>query len=318
LIPEVVTLQAYIESVGAYVPDRIVTNEELARNLDTSDEWIFTHTGIRERRIAADGERASDMACLAAERALDRSSITALDIDLILLATSTPDFVGFPSTAAIVQHRIGATRAGAMDLFAACTGFIYAVETARAFIASGTMKHVLVIASEVFSKILDWNDRNTCVLFGDGAGAVVVSRSPEPGTSRIVAGTLRSQGEGADSLYVDPTVQMDGRRVYTFAVKALCDTIEELLDIEPTPRERIGAIVPHQANVRIITAAGKRLGLAEELFYLNMERFANTSAASIPLAMNEMYEKGMLERGMVLLTIGFGGGLTYGGNLIYW
>ena len=311
-------MHAYIESVGSYIPERVMTNDELAEMVDTSNEWIVSHTGIRERHIAAEDEKTSDLAVMAAEKALESSSVSAEDIDLIIVATSTPDFVGFPSTAAIVQDRLGASNAGAMDLTAACTGFIYGLETARAFVESGSAATVMVIGSEVLSRIIDWTDRNTCVLFGDGAGAVIVNRSAEHGPSRIAHGFLKSQGSGAEYLYVDTAIRMNGRQVYSFAVKALCDTVDDLLRDIPDGREKIRFVVPHQANVRIITAAGRRMNLPDELFYTNMDRFANTSAASIPLALDEIARKDLLERGDLILTIGFGGGLTYGGNLIYW
>ncbi len=308
-----------------------MTNDELSERVDTSDEWIYSHTGIRNRHIAADNIKASDLAVSAAGKTLEQAGITANEIDLILVATSTPDYYGFPSTASIVQERIGAQRAGAMDIGAACTGFIYGLETARVYIESGSARNVLVIGSEIFSRILDWSDRNTCVLFGDGAGAALVS-STNGSYSRLEPGMLRSQGSGAGYLFVanhdsqhgcnvsiyDSVVHMNGRKVYNFAVKALCDTIEFLISKNSTTLESIHYIVPHQANVRIIEAAGKRLGLSFEMFYTNMEEYGNTSAASIPIALDEMIGKNLLKRGDTILTIGFGGGLTYGGNLIRW
>jgi 3-oxoacyl-[acyl-carrier-protein] synthase-3 len=301
--------------------------------VDTSDEWIFSHTGVRSRYIAHDDEAASDLACNAAAVALERADVSVDHLDLILVATSTPDYFGFPSTAAIVQHRIGALRAAAMDVSAACTGFIYALETARVFIEVGQAEHVLVIGAEVLSRILDWQDRNTCVLFGDGAGAVVVSRIEDGGPSGIEHSILRSDGSGADYLLVagsgsrrpvpdpkvnHPYIHMNGRKVYNFAVKALCDTVSMLLTENNVTVDEISYIVPHQANVRIIESAAKRMGISLEKFYLNLHEFANTSAASIPLALSEMDRKGLLSRGDTILTIGFGGGLTYGGNLIHW
>ena len=326
---------AYIESVGAYVPTRVMTNDDIADFLETSDEWIFSHTGIRNRHIAADGETSSDMGFAACRSALEKCSVDPKEIDLILVATSTPDFIGFPSTASLIQERLGAERAGAMDMFAACTGFIYGLDTARAFIESGNARKILVVGSEAISRILDWTDRNTCVLFGDAAGAVLVSAAEEGSVSRIEHGLLRSQGSGADYLFVDgynpsttgpekshtephAAIRMNGHRVYNFAVKALCDTMHELLDVSKVDTKDIRYVVPHQANVRIIDAAGKRMGLPGEIFYTNMHEYANTSAASIPLALNEMAENELLNRGDLILTIGFGGGLTYGGNLIYW
>ncbi len=324
-------MHAFVRAVGTCVPKRVMTNDELSKQIDTSDEWIYSHTGIRNRHIAAAGISASDMALDAARAAMENAGVSPLEIDLILVATSTPDYVGFPSTAALVQEKLGAESAGAMDITAACTGFIYGLETAKAFIESRSARNVLVIGSEIFSRILDWGDRNTCVLFGDGAGAALVSATNGE-YSRIDTGLLRSQGSGERYLYVadgdsghrcnaavaDSVVHMNGRQVYNFAVKALCDTIEFLVSKNGTRLESIDYIVPHQANIRIIEAAGKRVGIPKETFYTNMEEYGNTSAASIPIALNEMLEKNLLKRGDIILTIGFGGGLTYGGNLIHW
>lgn len=325
--------RAYIRGVGSYVPEKKVSNEDIAKLVDTSDEWIFSHTGIHNRHIAADNEAASDLAYKASRKALQKASLTAEDIDLILVATSTPDYVGFPSTASIVQNRLGATKAGAMDVSAACTGFIYAVETARVYIEAGTANHVLVIGSEVLSRFLDWKDRNTCVLFGDGAGAVIISKAENGNSSKIEHSILKSDGSGCSYLLVEgggsrrpeekprldhPYIQMNGQRVYHFAVKALCDTVIMLLEENRATVDEITYIVPHQANVRIINAASKRMGVPREKFYMNIEEYANTSAASIPLALNEMIGKNLLQRGDMILTIGFGGGLTFGGNLIHW
>jgi 3-oxoacyl-[acyl-carrier-protein] synthase-3 len=253
-------------------------------------------------------------------------------IDLIIVATSTPDYPGLPSTAAIVQDRLGAVNAGAMDVVAACSGFVYGASTAAAYVNSGMAETTLVIASEVYSKIINWKDRNTCVLFGDGAGAVVVTRGTEAG---IIDSYLRSKGSGADTLlrraggsrqpYLpgndDPDqtkLSMDGRRVYSFAVRAIADTIEILLERNGMSIGDIDHIVPHQANIRIIEAACKRTGFPQELFYTNLEEYANTSAASIPIALAEMVDTGRLRRGQKIITVGFGAGLTYGGNLIEW
>lgn len=323
---------AYVAGVGAYVPPRTMTNEELGEIVDTSDEWIYSHTGIRRRHIADESSAASDLAVEAAGAALRAAKVAPNEIDLILLATSTPDYPGLPSTAAIVQDRMGAHNAGAMDIVAACTGFVYGLSTAAAYVESGMASIVLVIGSEVYSKILDWTDRNTCVLFGDGAGAAVVMKSENPG---IVGSHLRSKGSGAMTLLrreggsrapfapgvseVDNTkLYMDGRRVYMFAIQAILDTIETLLADHGLTIEQIDHIVPHQANIRIIEAACKRAGYSQELFYTNMEEYANTSAASIPIALSEMVDKGLLKRGQRLITVGFGAGLTYGGNLIEW
>lgn len=326
-------MKAFIRSVGSYVPTHRISNDELAKSLDTSDEWIFSHTGIHSRHVAADDETASDMAVYAAQQALDTAGVDGEALDLILVATSTPDFYGFPSTAAIVQDALGAHNAGAMDVAAACTGFIYALETARAFIESRAAMRILVIGSEVMSRILDWSDRNTCVLFGDGAGAALVTANEGHENSEVEHGILRSQGSGAEHLKVHgagsrkrvdvpkvdhPFVHMNGRKVYSFAVKALCDTAKMLLEMNSVSLDEIAYIVPHQANARIIEAAGKRMRIPREKFYTNMAEYANTSAASIPLALAEMTRKNLLERGQIIMTIGFGGGLTYGGNLIRW
>ena len=331
-------MEARILSVGVHVPPRRMSNDDIAELVDTSDEWIVTHTGIRNRHIADESVAASDLAVEATGRALADASLDAGQLDLILLATSTPDYPGLPSTASIVQDRIGAQSAGAMDVVAACTGFVYALETARAFVVSGAAKTVLVIGSEVYSKIIDWSDRNTCVLFGDGAAAVVVAAAegregaPQQG---VIDSVLRSRGSGAGSLlrpgggsrepFVSgemPTertkLAMDGRRVYTFAVQAIGDAINLLLERNGLTIDDIDHIVPHQANIRIIEAASKRAKLPLEKFFTNIDEYANTSAASIPIALRDMLDGGKLKRGDLLITVGFGSGLTYGANLIRW
>lgn len=327
-------MEAYIQAVSSYVPERRMSNDELALLVDTSDEWIYTHTGIRFRHIAAENEAASDLGIQAARRLMDQTGIDGDDIDLVLVATSTPDYVGLPSTACVVQNAIGAVHAGAMDLMAACTGFVYATETARNFVVAGAADRVLVIGAEVYSKILNWKDRTTCVLFGDGAGAALVSKSDKP-ESRILGSLLGSRGRDAESLLreaggtrlpYDPDsmeeerllLKMDGRRVYLFAVQAIGKTIHDLMHRYDLGIDDIAYVVPHQANVRIIDAAAKRVGLPREKFYMNIEEYANTSAASIPIALDEMNRKGLLARGDYILTVGFGSGLTYGGNVIRW
>lgn len=325
--------RAYIKSIGAYVPSRRVSNDDLAKIVDTSDEWIYSHTGIKNRHIAADDESPSDLAFHAATAALKAADMAPKDLDLIFLATTTPDYYGFPSTSAILQHRLGATHAAAMDLVAACTGFIYGIETAKAFIESGSASNALVIAAEMLSRIADWKDRNTCVLFGDGSGAAVLTANDDSPMSNIRHSILRCDGSGADHLILagsgvrrpdhrekidHPYLRMDGQKVYRFAVKALCETVEKLLADNEENIEDIAYIIPHQANMRIIEAAAKRMKIPFEKFYTNIHEYANTSAASIPIALNEMNEKKLLNRGDMILTIGFGGGLTYGGNLIHW
>ncbi len=316
-------------STGMYVPERIMENHELSGLVDTSDEWIYSHTGIRRRRIAADHQATSDLAVLAGEQALIRAGLPAENLDLVLVATSTPDYLGFPSTASLVQHGLGASKAGAFDISAACTGFVYALETARAFIVAGTARHVLVIGAETFSRIVNWKDRNTCILFGDGAGAVLLGHSDDAG---FYPSYLRSEGEGGSSL-LRPTggtrvpkstgpdssfVAMDGRAVYAFAIRVIKDSILEVLARNGRRLDEVKWIVPHQANVRIVDSAAKRLELPLDRFYLNMEDYANTSGATIPLALAEMDAKGLLSRGDLVLTVGFGAGLSYGANLFTW
>lgn len=336
-------MRAYIRSVGAYVPEKIVTNDDLSKTIDTNDEWIFSHTGIKERRVAAPNEAASDLGYAAVRSALDNialqdpqgGQLRGEEVDLVLLATSTPDYPGLPSTACIVQDKIGAENAGAMDLVAACTGFIYGLETAKNFVLSGAAKNVLVVGAEVYSKIINWNDRSTCVLFGDGAGAVVVSPGEKDAGSGIFSSVLGSRGSGVEHLlrpaggtrtpYVpgvtpeeDLYLQMNGRQVYVFAVQAITDSINRLLEINSVSMDEIDHVIPHQANRRIIEAACKRNGWPEEKFFMNIRHYANTSAASIPIAMEEMQRHGMLKRGDKVLTIGFGSGLTFGGNYFIW
>ncbi len=327
-------MEARITGVGSYTPERRVTNDELAQTLDTSDEWIRSHTGIHARHIAAPNEAASDLGVIASARALEASGVGPGEIDLILLATSTPDYQGLPSTASVVQDRLGCENAGAMDLVAACTGFVYGLETAHAYTRAGLAQHVLVVGAEVYSRIVDWGDRSTCILFGDGAGACVVSAAE--GDSRgIVDSVLRSRGSDAESLYRprggsrrplpagetadrDTYLKMDGRRVYVFAVSVLVDIIRRLLERNNLSIEEVDYIVPHQANMRIIEAAAKRADIPLEKFYTNLQEYANTSAASIPIALDEMNRAELLQPGATVLTIGFGAGLAYGGNLIRW
>ena len=328
-------MKAKITGVGAYVPSRRMHNDELATIVDTSDEWIYSHTGIRFRHIAADDQAASDLAVPAAHQAMERAGVSPEEVDLVLVATSTPDYVGLPSTACVVQEKMDIPRAGAMDLMAACTGFIYGLETARNYIVAGSARTVLLVGTEVYSKIVNWKDRRSCVLFGDGAGAVVVQAADDGDPSHILPALLGSRGSGAEALYrshggtrhpyqpgttpeEDLKLKMDGRRVYNFAVSAVVDTVRELLDRHSLLFEDLAQVVPHQANERIINAAAKRAGWEPERFYVNIAEYANTSAASIPIALNELWEQKGIERGDLILTVGFGSGLTYGGNLLYW
>jgi 3-oxoacyl-[acyl-carrier-protein] synthase-3 len=337
-----------IVATGRAVPEQRVTNDDLAKKIDTSDEWIRSHTGIGARHIAGEHTACSDLALAAAKQALalaaEREGRTpeaaALTLDLILTATATPDHYGTPPTACIVQGGLGAAGAAAMDIGAGCTGFIYGLETAAGLLGiSKTRKRALVIGSEILTRFTNWDDRGTCVLFGDGAGAVLLEKTAAPAEGPEKRGLLRTilgaDGSGAEHLImrrggsrlpyrpgetvdVPPHIDMNGRAVYNFAVKAVTGTIERLLEEEKIDIDAISWIVPHQANARIVQAAGKRLGIPEEKFFLNIEEYANTSAASIPIALDELNRSGKLRRGDLIMTIGFGGGLTYGGNLIVW
>ena len=324
---------ARIEGIGAYTPSRRVSNDELAEFLDTSDEWIRSHTGIGYRHIARDDEAASDLGAQAAKVALDRSGTDPESIDMVLVATASSDYVGFPSTACIVQDMIGAKNAAAMDISVGCTGFVYGLETAKGFIASGAARRVLLIGSEVLTRIVDWTDRSTCVLFGDGAGAAVIS--PSSNGRGILDSVLKADGSGASYLARevggtrspfkpghtaerDLLIKMEGQPVYNFAVPAIIEVIRQILDRNGLTIDDITYIVPHQANQRIIEAAAKRSRIPYEKFYLNIEEYANTSAATIPIALNELYEHDKLSSGDLLITVGFGAGLTFGGNLLKW
>ncbi len=325
-------MKAEIRSIGAYLPERRMANEEFTKFIDTSDEWIVSHTGIKYRHIATKEQAASDLALIAAKKAIKRANIKPEEIDLIIVATVSPDYHGFPSTACILQDKLGAVNAGALDVTAACTGFIYGLEIAKNFIIGDAYKNILVVATEVLSKIMNWKDRNTSVLFGDGAGAAIVTEST--GTSRIGKALLRSDGSGAEFLKVpaggsrnpynndtkeeDIYLYMDGQPVYKFAVRVITEILQELLEKNNLSIDDIAYVVPHQANIRIIKAAAKRLAIPFDKFFINMDEVANTSAASIPLALNEMYEKNLLKKGDLILMAAFGGGLTYGGNLCYW
>jgi 3-oxoacyl-[acyl-carrier-protein] synthase-3 len=327
-------MQSVIRAVDFAVPERRMANEEFSSFLDTSDEWIFSHTGIRYRHIAAKDQAPSDLAFEASRKTLERAGMPAEDLDLILVATATGDFIGFPSVACILQDRLGARNAAAMDILAGCTGFIYGLETARNFIAGGGARKILVVGTETLSKIVDWKDRNTCVLFGDGAGAALVTAEDGGNGRGVIHSILRADGSGsrllertqggtrhpltAGSTLSDTFLKMEGRQVYNFAVKAVAEGILELLEAKGLAMDDVAYIVPHQANVRIIEAAAKRSKIPLDKFFVNIAEYANTSAASIPIALSEMQCKGLLKEGDLLVTFGFGAGLTYGGNLIRW
>ncbi|MDJ0513576.1 MAG: beta-ketoacyl-ACP synthase III [Methyloceanibacter sp.] len=322
-------LRSVVKGVGGYLPDRIVTNEDLTATMDTSDEWIVARTGIRERRIVADGELTSSMAIEAAKRALEDAQVDATDIDLIVLATSTPDQT-FPATAVTVQAELGITDGAAFDMQAVCSGFVFALATADNYLLSGQFKRALVIGSEAFSRILDWEDRSTCVLFGDGAGALVVEAQKPNGAlveRGVLATTLRSDGRYRDKLYVDggPSstgtvgyLRMDGPEVFRHAVTKISDVILETLEKAGYTPADIDWFVPHQANKRILDGAARRLGLERERLVMTVDKHANTSAASIPLALMTACTDGRIKEGDLVLLEAMGGGFTWGSLLIRW
>lgn len=323
-----------IVGTGMEVPATILTNRDLERMVDTSDEWILTRTGIRERRIAGDGVASSDMGAAAAAKALAAAGLAAGEVDLILVATITPD-MPFPATACLVQRKLGARRAACADLEAACSGFVYGVEMGRLFIAGGTMETVLVIAAEKISSVVDWKDRATCVLFGDGAGAAVL-RPGEPGGSLgIMASHLGSDGWQADILKVPGggsavpasqeslrrglhTIQMAGREVFRQAVQAMERAARAVLESTGVGVGEIDWVIPHQANLRIISAISDRLDIPMERFVINVDRYGNMSAATVPVALDEAVREGRIRKGDVVLLLVFGGGLTWGATLIHW
>ncbi|HUF22323.1 MAG TPA: beta-ketoacyl-ACP synthase III [Burkholderiales bacterium] len=312
-----------IAGTGSYLPEKVLTNRDLERMVDTSDEWIFTRTGIRERHIAAEDQLASDLALQASRRALNAAGMSASEIDLIIVATTTPDMV-FPSTACILQAKLGAAGAPAFDVQAVCSGFVYALVTADLFIRSGQARSALVVGTEVYSRILDWNDRTTCVLFGDGAGAVVLTASEEPG---ILVGKLHADGSHGDKLTVpgwvcagkvsgSPFVRMDGASVYKFAVKVFEEVAHEVLAAAGKTVADIDWFIPHQANLRIMETTARKLRLPKERVISTVDHHGNTSAASIPLALDESIAAGKIQRGQMLLLEGVGGGFTWGGVLL--
>jgi len=307
-----------ITALGSYAPPKVVTNTALKDLVDTSDEWIQSHTGIQERHIAQQDMSTCDMAYLSIEDLLKTHNKEASEIDGIICATATADYPGFPSVACMLAERLGTT-GPAMDISAGCTGFIYALEVARSMIASQSMKNALVVGSEKLSSVIDWKDRNTCVLFGDGAGCALLEAKDEG--IGIMDTYLKAEAAGSKALVINPqtrAIEMDGRAVYAFAVRTIGQTIETLVKRNNLSLDEIDWIVPHQANKRIITACAKRFEIQEEKFYMNIQHYANTSAASIPIALKEMEQKGLLKEGQKILLVGFGAGLTYGGTLLTW
>lgn len=314
---------ARIIGTGSYLPEYILTNAELEKRVDTSDEWIVSRTGIRERHIAAEGETTSDLATAAGRAALEAAGISPNQLDLILVATTTPDFI-FPSVACLVQQKLGITNAcPAFDIQAVCSGFVYALATANQFIRSGSCKTVLVIGAETLSRITDWSDRSNCILWGDGAGAVVLQASAEPG---IIATHLHADGRhenllkvpaGPSSGYAQKsTIQMEGNAVFKVAVNTLDAIVDETLSANGMQKSQISWLVPHQANIRIIQATAKKLGMSMDHVVVTVDKHGNTSAASIPLALDTAVRDGRIKRGEIVLMEAFGGGFTWGSVLV--
>ncbi|MDU1538824.1 MAG: beta-ketoacyl-ACP synthase III [Paeniclostridium sordellii] len=323
--------KAGILGVGSYLPEKIISNFDLEKIMDTSDEWIRTRTGIKERRVADENEATSDLATKAALNAIKDANLTPEDIDLIIVATITPDMI-FPSTACLVQANIKATKAACFDLEAACSGFIYGMTVAKQFIETNTYKHVLVIGAEALSRILDYEDRSTAILFGDGAGAVVMGSVNEGG---VLSTNLGSDGNGKDYLNIpaggskNPAseetlknrlhyVKMAGNDVFKFAVRIMQDASIKCVESANLDIQDIDYLIPHQANIRIIEASAKRLKLNMDKVYVNLDRYGNMSAASIPVALDEAYREGKIKKGDNIVLVGFGGGLTWGASVVRW
>ncbi|MDA0256847.1 MAG: ketoacyl-ACP synthase III, partial [Chloroflexi bacterium] len=350
-----VPLRARITGVGRYLPARVLANRDLERMVETSDAWIVERTGIRERRIAAAHESSGTMGARAAEEALASAGLTGTDVDLVIAATCTPDGI-FPATATVIQNAIGAGRAGSFDVNAACTGFLTALSVGSQFVASNAAQRVLVVGTETLSSIVDWTDRGTCVLFGDGAGAVVLEPAPEGEPGRLDTPVLRSDGALGELLYAPgpsspginrrapegvpggaasngerahgsigealaalaSCIVMDGRNVFRHAVTAMTEAAQECLDRAGISIDEVALCVPHQANVRILSALARNLGLPQERVYMNLERYGNTSAASIPIALAEACAEGRLAPGDRMLVVAFGAGLTWGATVVEW
>lgn len=325
-------IRARIIGTGSYAPEKVVTNFDLEKTLDTNDEWIRTRTGIVERHLVVEGENASDLATKAAQRALEMAGVAASELDLIVVGTVTGDYP-WPATACIVQSNLGAINAGAFDLSAACSGFLYALAMGTDRIMAGNARKVLVIGAEVFSRIVDWTDRNTCVLFGDGAGAVVLEACE--GDHGVLSTHLYADGSQLELLYqpgfgtrILPTaegiargdhfVKMQGNEVFKVAVRSMADVARIALDANGMTTDDVNLFIPHQANIRILDAAAKRIGLRDDQVYVNVDRFGNTSAATIPIALDEVNRAGRLKEGDILLLDAFGGGFTWASALLRW
>lgn len=304
-----------IIGTGSYLPANTVTNFDLEKTVDTTHDWIFSRSGISERHVAAEGEMSSDLACQASLKAIEAAGIAADEIDLIIVATTSPD-MPFPSTACILQDKLGIRNGSpAFDVQAVCGGFVYALNTADLYIRGGQAKTALVVGAEVLSRMLDWNDRTTCVLFGDGAGAVILRASEEPG---IIGAKLHADGRHREMLKADPKISMDGQSVFKFAVKVLSDVVEELLEEQKLAGTDIDWLVPHQANIRIIEATARKLGLSMDNVVQTVSLHGNTSAASIPLALDAAVRAGDIKPGQNILIEAVGGGFTWGAILIKW
>ncbi len=330
------TCVSSIIGTGSYMPEKILTNDDLSKFVETSDEWITSRTGIRERRIAADDQATSDLAAEAARRAMTAAGVQPEEIDLIVIATVTPDML-FPSTACFVQKKIGANNAVCFDISAACSGFLYALQIARHFLNAGTRTTALVIGAEKLSTLINWRDRNTCVLFGDGAGAVVI-RAVEPGVDapgRVLSTVMGSDGTLTDVLKVPGggsacpitsdniasrpnTIHMEGRETFKHAVTRMCQASEQALAAAGLTKADIDMVIPHQANARIISAIADRLGLPMEKTFMNLDKYGNTSAATIPVALDEAHRQGKIKRGDVVLLVAFGGGFTWASSVVRW
>ncbi len=321
------TVRSRISGIGMYVPERVLTNADLERMVDTSDTWIQDRTGVRERRIAADDETASTMGIQAARQALEQAEVDPKDLDLVITATTSPDGM-FPAVASRIQDGLGATGAGAFDVNAACVGFLSGLATATQFIATGAYERILVVGTELLSRIVDWSDRTTCVLFADGAGAVVVEAGGQGGPLSFV---LHSDGSGAQTLYADGPcgvpnglepdgyyISMDGRHIFKFAVQAMDSATRESVEMAGLDLSDIDLMIPHQANLRIINATTKALGMPPERAMVNVDRYGNTSSASIPIALREAWEQGRLHEGDRIAFVTFGGGLVWGAMIFEW
>ncbi len=318
--------RASIIGTGSYLPEKILTNFDLSKMVETSDEWIRERTGIKERRISAKNEATSDLGVKAAKKALSSAGINPDKIELIIVGTSSPDML-FPSTACIIQDQLGAVNSAAFDVSAACSGFNYALAAAASFIESGAYNNVLVVGADTLTKYLDWTDRNTCILFGDGAGAVMLNASTDG--SGVLASYLGAEGSGGKYLIMpgggsrDPEAKkrfiwMDGKEVFKFAVKVLPKCVKKVLEKASLTVNDVSLLIPHQANMRIVDFAVKNLGLSKDKVYVNLDKYGNTSAASIPIALDEASKEGKIKKGDIVTLAGFGAGLTYGSNIIKW